>query len=439
MKIIKNLPKDNQECGWFHTSPKRVPKPQLKKSINARFVVIGAGFTGLAAARQLAIRFPNDEIVLVEAQEVGFGTAGRNSGFVIDLPHDIGAADYIGDLAVARKTLHLQQQAQVLISDLVAENNIDCGLERAGKYQCAIEPKGLQVLDAYKAGLERLNQPYSIIEKEELQQHIGIHFYQKALYTPGTILIEPAAFVKGAADCLPGNVSLYEHTAITSVQYGEKIVLGHEFGSITADKLVLANNGFASSFGFLQGKLLPVFTYASMTRPLNVAEQEALGGKETWGIIPADPFGSTLRRTRDNRLIVRNSMSFNPKGTCTESQLKVAYQRHVQSYQRRFPMLQNVEFEYTWGGAMCLSRNHMTFFGQLAPNVYGSLCCNGLGTTRGTMGGHLLANWLAGDRDDMIDFLLNSEKPCANPPQPFLSMGVNLNLMMGQHKAGMEA
>ena len=94
---------------------------------------------------------------------------------------------------------------------------------------------------------------------------------------------------------------------------------------------------------------------------------------------------------------------------------------------------------HTWGGAMCLSRNHMTFFGQLAPNVYGSLCCNGLGTTRGTMGGHLLANWLAGDRDDMIDFLLNSEKPCANPPQPFLSMGVNLNLMMGQHKAGMEA
>ena len=439
MKTIKHLPQDNRQCGWFHTSPQRTPKPALQGNLNARFVVIGAGFTGLAAARQLAKRFPNDEIVLVEAQEVGFGTAGRNSGFVIDLPHDIGAADYIGDITIARKTLQLQQQAQKLITDLVHEHHIDCGLEHAGKYQCAVEPKGIRVLEAYQRGLERLGQDYTWLAQEELQQHIGMHFYQKDLYTPGTLLIQPSAFVKGAADALPSNVSLYEHTAITSVDYGSKITLGHAHGHIVADKLVLANNGFASSFGFLQGRLLSVFTYASMTRPLNEDEQAALGGKSTWGIIPADPFGSTLRRTADQRLIVRNSMSFNPNGKCSDAQLKTAYQRHVQSYQRRFPMLKDVAFEYTWGGAMCLSRNHMPFFGQLAPNVYGSLCCNGLGTTRGTMGGHLLANWLAGDEDEMIAFLLGSEQPCANPPQPFLSMGVNFNLMLGQQRAGMEA
>ncbi|AHH53085.1 hypothetical protein AI22_29780 [Pseudomonas aeruginosa YL84] len=58
-------------------------------------------------ARQLALHFPDEEIVLVEAQEVGFGTAGRNAGFAIDLPHDIGADDYIGDIATARIGLKL--------------------------------------------------------------------------------------------------------------------------------------------------------------------------------------------------------------------------------------------------------------------------------------------------------------------------------------------
>ena len=81
MANIKHLPKDNQACGWYHTSVKRIPKPKLEGNAAARFVVVGAGLTGLAAARQLGIRFPNDQIILVEAQEIGFGTSGRNSGF----------------------------------------------------------------------------------------------------------------------------------------------------------------------------------------------------------------------------------------------------------------------------------------------------------------------------------------------------------------------
>ena len=81
----------------------------------------------------------------------------------------------------------------------------------------------------------------------------------------------------------------------------------------------------------------------------------------------------------------------------------------------------------------------MSQFGQLAPNVYGALCCNGLGVTRGTATGALLADWLAGERNDLIEFLLSSPGPNRNPPQPFLSLGVNLNLLWGQHRAGKES
>lgn len=432
-------PADDKGCGWFHLSQARYPRPSHSGTLSARFVVLGAGFTGLAAARQLALRYPNDQIVLVEAQEVGFGASGRNSGFAIDLPHDIGAPDYIGDLATARMSLKLNLRAQELLKQLIAEHAIDCQIQPSGKYQASVEPKGIAVLEAYRRGLDKLGQAYEVIGAQDLPEHIGTHFYKSGLYTPGTLLLQPAALVKGLAQSLPANVTLYENTLITQIEQGDKVTLIHANGRLVADQLLLTNNAFASHFGFLKGRLLPVFTYASMTRPLTAAEQKRLGGKTSWGIIPGDPFGSTLRRTPDQRLLVRNSFSFNPDGGSHQKHLDRAATRHRLAFELRFPMLAQLPFEYTWGGAMCLSRNHESFFGSLTPKIHAALCCNGLGITRGTMTGTLLANWIAGERDELVDFLLSSPGPNANPPEPLLSLGVNLNLWMGQARAGLES
>jgi glycine/D-amino acid oxidase-like deaminating enzyme len=393
----------------------------------------------LAAARQLALRYPNDQVILIEAQQVGYGASGRNSGFAIDLPHDIGAADYIGHLPTARKNLELNLYAQAIIKRLVAEHGIDCQLRPDGKYQAAVEPKGLAVLEAYRNGLDKLGQPYEVIEGRAVQDHLGMDFYRKALWTPGTLLLQPAALAKGLAESLPANVTLFENTVITQLEHGQRTTLRHAEGELTADQLLLTNNAFASHFGFLTGRLLPIFTYASMTRPLSEEEQGRLGGKATWGIIPADPFGSTLRRTSDQRLLVRNSFSFNADGRAHQRYLDRAQRQHRASFERRFPMLSGMAFDYTWGGSMCLSRNHLSHFGSLTPNIHAALCCNGLGITRGTATGTLLADWLAGERDELIDFLLKSEGPNRNPPEPFLSIGVNTNLLWGQMRAGKES
>ncbi|MNS20214.1 Gamma-glutamylputrescine oxidoreductase [compost metagenome] len=439
MTRISSLPADDATCGWYHLSKPRTPRPAHSGHSQARWVVVGAGFTGLAAARQLATNFPDDEIVLIEAQEVGFGTSGRNAGFAIDLPHDIGAEDYIGDIDIAKTILKLNLGGQSYLKELIERYDIECQFRHCGKYQAAVEDRGIAVLDAYRRGLDKLGQPYEVIEGRDLPEHIGTHFYRKGLFTPGTALLQPSALVKGLADSLPSNVSLYENTPITDVEYGAKVVLRHANGSITADKLVLTTNAFGMSFGFLKGRMLPVFTYGSITRPLTEEEQARLGGKPYWGVIPADPFGTTMRRTVDNRLLIRNSFSYNPDGRSNRKYLDRFVQRHRESFARRFPMLPGVNFEYTWGGALALSRNHMGFFGKLAPNVVGALCCNGLGVTRGTVTGKLLADWLAGDKNELIEFLLNAPGPCANPPQPLVSLGLNANLMWGQFRAGKES
>lgn len=440
MPTVTTLPADDATCGWFHLSARRLPRPAHRGHSRAPWVVVGAGFTGLAAARQLALHHPDQEVMLIEAQQVGFGSSGRNAGFAIDLPHDIGADDYIGDIPTARKVLKLNLTGQSLLTGLVERHGIECQLRAVGKYQAAVEDRGIAVLDAYRRGLDKLGQPYDVIEGDRLPEHIGTHFYRKALFTPGTVLLQPAALVKGLADSLPPNVTLHEQTPITEVEYGEQsTVLRHAGGSITADRLVMTNNAFGMSFGFLKGRMLPVFTYASLTRPLTAQEQAALGGKPFWGVIPADPFGTTLRRTVDNRILVRNSFSFNPDGRSQPKHLERFVHRHRDSFRRRFPMLPEVDFEFTWGGALSMARNHQSQFGQLRPNVYGALCCNGLGVTRGTATGKLLADWLAGERGELIDFLLAADGPSRNPPEPFLSLGVNASLAWGQFRAGRES
>ncbi|MGE8459893.1 MAG: NAD(P)/FAD-dependent oxidoreductase [Pseudomonas capeferrum] len=439
MTKITSLPADDNTCGWYHLSKGRQVKPGHQGHTQARWVIVGAGYTGLAAARQLASHFPDQPIVLIEAQEVGFGTSGRNAGFAIDLPHDIGAEDYIGDIATAKTTLKLNLSGQSYLKALVERFKIDCQMKHCGKYQAAVEKRGIAVLDAYRNGLDKLGQPYQMIEADELPEHIGTRFYRKALFTPGTSLIQPSALVKGLADSLPANVTLYENTPITDIEYGEKTVLKHAHGSITADKLILANNAFGMSFGFLKGRMLPVFTYASLTRPMTEEEQLRLGGNPYWGLIPADPFGTTVRRTPDNRILIRNSFSFHPNGRSDARYLHRFVNRHRTSFERRFPMLPGLPFEYTWGGALALSRNHEGYFGELRPNVYGALGCNGLGVTRGTATGKLMADWLAGERSELIDFVLGSAGPCANPPPALVSLGVNLNLKWGQYRAGQES
>ena len=366
MQKITSLPADDALPGWYHTSH-LAPTACSRGAKHARWAIVGAGLTGLAAARQMAIHFPDDEIVLIEAQEVGYGPAGRNAGFAIDVPHDIGAKDYIGDVKTARLILQLNTLGQNYLRAIVQEHGIECQMSESGKYQAAVGEQGVAILEAYRRGLEKIGRETQMITGEDLPDHIGTRYYKQALYIPGTILLQPSALVKGLANNLPSNVTLYEYTPITAINYGDKVTLVHDKGSITADKLILANNAFASHFGFLRGRLLPTFLYGSLTRPLTADEQTRLGGKPVWGVIPAHPFGSTVRRTVDNRILVRNSFSFHPDGRPREHHLKNFIANHRKSFERRFPTLDQVDFAYSWSGAICLSENHEGFFGQLAP------------------------------------------------------------------------
>ncbi|MCO4825912.1 MAG: FAD-dependent oxidoreductase, partial [Amylibacter sp.] len=85
------FPVNDQTNGWANALPPRIASPAVTQDLRADWLVIGAGYAGIAAARRLAQNEPNAKIVLVDACAVGDGASARNSGFVIDLPHNVGA------------------------------------------------------------------------------------------------------------------------------------------------------------------------------------------------------------------------------------------------------------------------------------------------------------------------------------------------------------
>ncbi len=436
----RHLPQDDGRCGWYATLPPPPPAVPLKGAAEADWVVLGAGLAGLAAARRLAELQPNAAIAVVDARRVGFGSAGRNSGFIIDLPHNLASHDYTGDRTDDLMQMRLNRGAIDYLRGIVRAHRIDCDWREQGKLHGAVEAHGVAALETFAKGLSALGEQYRVLDARDMKAVTGTDFYRAGVHAPGAVLVQPAALVRGLAATLPANVKLYEDAAVREMVLGKPHTLVTDGGRLTAPRLILANNAYAAQFGGLglKGRILPIYTYGSLTRRLDSRELAALGGEESWGLIPADPMGTTVRRMASGRICVRNTFTYNPDVSAGAGRLERARAAHRRSFERRFPMLPGVELEYTWGGALCLSRNGGTPFGEIAPGVFSAVCQNGLGMTRGTISGKLIAEYALGMDGELLDIMLKQPKPAANPPEPLLGIGIRSTLAWKEWKAGLE-
>ncbi|MBB3232120.1 NAD(P)/FAD-dependent oxidoreductase [Halomonas stenophila] len=423
------IPRDDKCNGWYQLLDAPAPARCLNSSETADWLVIGAGFTGLAAARRVAELRPGERVVLLEALRVGQGASGRNTGFVIDLPHK---RDLEGDdLACKQQLLSLNRAAVDDLETLVRRHGIDCGWSRAGKYQGAVGERGLKYLDHYETLLRDFDYPYRRLERDELAPILGTHHYAAAIYTANTALMQPAALVRGLGDTLPDNAELFEHTPVVSLnRSGGQWCATTPEGEVRATNLLLGSNIYSREFGFLKHRMLPVMTFASMTRALTDEEMTLFSAvPHHFGLTPADHAGTTVRLTPDRRLIIRNQYRFVPRYHDDLSERTRIRRGHRDSFEARYPTLAHVPFEATWGGACGLSRNYTAFFGRVGDNAWMSGVHQSVGAARGTISGKLLAELATGqDSAQLADMLAVSGKPALNPPEPFLSVGVKTRM-----------
>jgi len=433
MKDTINLPHDDASCGWYAALPGRPPCSRLEGEQRADYAVIGAGFAGLAAARRLAEHHPKARILLVDAQRVGYGASGRNSGFVIDLPHKFALEH--PEPAHKQRLLALNRAAIAQLEGLIQRHDINCQWSHAGKYQGAVGPRGLAYLDHFEKLMSDLGESFKRVERDELSRVVGSDHYSGAIFTPGCYLMQPAALVTGLGRSLPSNVELLEESPIHRLErdgQGGWILHGLQ-GLIRTPQLLLGTSIFTREFGYLRNRLLPVMTFASWTRPLSDSEMQAYGGQLDWGLTPADHAGTTVRMTQDRRLIIRNTYKHVPKyGQSSNDAMRASVRRdHRKAFLARFPQLADVPFSHTWGGVYAISRNFTNFFGELAQGVYASACDNGVGAAWGTISGTLLADLVVGaDSAQLQDIQAVTGMPALNPPEPFLGLGVRSRIRL---------
>lgn len=441
---VKRFPKDPGPAAWNAILPDPPVYPTLADNITTDWLVIGAGFSGLAAARRLSQLHPEERITVIEARRIAEGPTGRNSGFMIDLPHDLTSDDYGGKLEQDRKHTQLNRAGIKFALEAASENGLsEEAIAATGKVNAAASEKGMKHNTDYGAHLDTLGEPHDMLDAAQMRELTGSSYYAGGLYTPGTVMIQPALFVRGmAAGIVVNGVALYENSPVVALERnGTDWVARTHNGAVAAPKLILAVNGHAESFGCFERRLMHIFLYGSMTRPLTEDEIKKLGGEPRWGLTPADPLGTTVRRISDtsgDRIIIRNRATYDPSMEVPESRLTSIGCSHDRSFGARFPMLKGVTMEYRWGGQLCLSRNNAPAFGEIDSGFYAACCQNGLGAAKGTVSGMLAAEHASGVRSPLLDDLLSEAEPTRLPPEPFAAIGANAIMRWGEYKAGKE-
>jgi glycine/D-amino acid oxidase-like deaminating enzyme len=302
-----------------------------------------------------------------------------------------------------------------------------------------VNRKGHAALAHFAEGLARIDEAFEWLDEAAIAKVTGTNFYHGALFTPGCSTVQPAALMRGLAATLPENVKVFELSAVKGIEdQGQAKVLNFASGKIVAKRVILCTNAYAATFGGHPNGLLPVYTFASMTRVMSPEEVGRLGGTRSWALIPADPMGSTVRRLITDRICVRNHFAFRPDLEVSQADLAKAKSLHQRSFDRRFPMLKDVELEYTWGGPLCLSANNGALFGRRDDGVFESVGCNGLGLSRGSASGKLIAEYALGHSNDLVRQLLNQPHPRSLPVRPIADIAVSAAIWVKEFSAGAE-
>ena len=347
---------------------------RLKGDQIADWVVVGAGVTGLAAARRLGELAPDARVLLLDEHGVGYGASGRNSGFIIDTPH-------LSERLSAEDNRRVSRLVVAGLADLeshVREHDIDCEWSARGHLSAVVEPRREKNLHATARMLDAADEDYEWNDRNTIARVTGTGHYHAAVLTPRTVLVNPAALCRGLGETLPGNVELYEQTPVRRVEPGSPVRIECAEASISAGNVLLTTNAFVARLGFLRRDVFPMIACASLSRSMTDDEQAAMGGESDWGITGI----TTMRRTRSNRILVRHGLGYTWDFRLSERRRRPLVESHAAIVKKRFPMLANLDFEHTWAGVFCMTRNWASHFGRVEPGVFVSLGYCGVGVPR---------------------------------------------------------
>ena len=442
---VHRLPVDTGESGWVALTRRHFPLQILDRDQSADWLIIGAGFAGLSAARRLAQIRPGETIAILEAREVAQGPAGRNSGFMIDLPHNLASGGYSpGDTGQSRREIAHNRHALDFAKAAADEYAMPPStFNPCGKINAAATERGNELNASFAGSLARIGEPFEQLDAQQMRGLTGTSYYVGGIRTPGAVMIQPAEYIYTLAAGLRSVANLYENTPVVGLRReGHTWAAQTPRATITAPKVILGVNGHIEDFGEFRGRLIHIFTYASMTRALRRGtDGYGTTGVAAWGLLPADSMGATVRKITtgdDERIVIRTRYTYDPSLKVSAARVaRIAAAQH-HSFSARFPLLKDLPFEYSWAGRLCLSLNHVPAFGEIEDGLFSACCENGLGTVKSTLAGVLSAELATGTTSDLLTEYCAQPPPKRIPPAPLAFVGINSAIRWQELRAGRE-
>jgi len=378
---------------WYTATANALdPFPALDADTHADVAIVGGGYTGLSAALHLAER--GIDVVLLEANRVGWGASGRNGGQIHSgQRRDVEWLESHLGLDHARRLWALGEDAKALVRDLIARHDIQCDL-RDGLFGVAHKQR---FVDGEKQYAEKLRRDYgyeqiSWVDRAPLAEALGTDVYFGGVRDSGAGHLHPLNFALGIARAAAAaGAHLHEATPVTKLEGGAKPVLVTPAGRVSADTVILAGNGYLDGVeADTEARVMPMNNYILTTEPIGAGQE---GGILKGGEAASDSRFVIYywRPTPDGRLLFGGGETYSRR---FPADIRGFVRRHMLNI---YPQLDQAHIHHAWGGTLAVTVNRLPYIRKIGPGVYVGAGFSGQGVTIAPLAGKVLAEAIAGE------------------------------------------
>ena len=401
---------------WLMTveAPK-VPVRELPAAVDV--AVIGAGFTGLSAARTLAKS--GAKVAVLEAEIVGWGASCRNGGMVLSglkLGIPTLMARYGRD--AAKKMYAASLESIDCVEKIVREEGIACDFSRSGHLEVACKAKHFE---EFRRGAETIEREFGhklrIVEKKDLASEIGSEIYHGGMVDEVSAGVNPARYVAGlGCAAAEAGAEIHERTRVTGLERasregssGWNVTTSR--GVVHARDVLVATSGYTSGVTrSLQKKIIPIGSFIIVTEILREELARELSPRNRM-IYDSKNYLYYYRLAPDRRMLFGGRAAFFPENENTvRESARILRDGMIEVY----PQLRETKVEYVWGGTLDFAFDIMPHAGRM-DGMYFSVGYAGHGVAMATLLGKRIGEAILTGRD---------ENPFAGIPFPGAPLGM---------------